>query len=188
MPPWAPPKDKVGDNESVGRRLFDEPKLIGAGGQPDFKGLLLSHFEEGRDDEYSLDRLGQTSVDRRVVNYLTQRATAHGRTFKKQKSFGGWATIKARSLANSPRPPRLPPTPSPIDDPSPADNMYHAHVLKPSGMEPHLMALHLRYLFESFGDVHAVRDLENPGVLTQLSQMFGQLWKRARETCKRLLT
>jgi hypothetical protein len=86
MARWDPPAN-VGDNEHVGRRLFDEPLLVGARDQPSFSGLLLSHFET-RGDEYLLDRLGKSSVDRRVGAYLMPKAEAAGHTFRNPKRGG----------------------------------------------------------------------------------------------------
>jgi hypothetical protein len=83
MARWDPPAN-VDNNEHLGRRLFDEPLLTGASDQPSFKGLLLTHFEESRDDEWWLDRLGRSSADRKVISYLTPRAQAAGSTFKGQ--------------------------------------------------------------------------------------------------------
>lgn len=52
------PPSKVGPNEQIGRRLFDEPMLTGVTGQPSSSGIQLYHFEDTRDREVSLDRLG----------------------------------------------------------------------------------------------------------------------------------
>lgn len=60
--------------------MFDEPMLAGSAGQPSYTGLLLTHFEETRGDDYSIDRLGRSSIDKRVVNYVKPRAEAAGRS------------------------------------------------------------------------------------------------------------
>jgi hypothetical protein len=156
MARWEPPAN-VGINEHVGRRLFDEPMLVGAAGQPSFSGLLLSHFEETRGDEYSLDRLGKSSVDKRVTSYLTPRADAAGLTFRKPKAFNGWAVLPARELVNARRAPRCEVIASPIDEPEPNDNKYHAHVARPLDVDPLHMAPHLRHLFTTYGKVEAVQ-------------------------------
>ena len=72
MARWQPVIDQqIGSNEHLGRRLFDEPSLAGAEDQRPFTGILIDHFLEKRDDgQVSLDRLGQSSVDKRVQNHL----------------------------------------------------------------------------------------------------------------------
>ena len=153
---WLPPSN-IGINEHIGRRLFDEPLLAGTADQPSFTGLLLIHFEEKRGDEYSLDRLGRSGIERGVVAYLKPRAEAAGTTFRNPKSFDGWAVVAARELVNARRAPSLAVIPSPVNNPEPNDNIYHAHVLKPQHMEAQYMALHLRHLFATYGKVHNVR-------------------------------
>lgn len=156
MARWVPP-DSVGNNEQIGRRLFDEPMLAGTGDQPSFAGLLVTHFEEGRDDEYSLDRLGRSGIDGKVVAYLKPRAQAAGKTFRKLKSFDGWAVLSAKELINARRSPSLPIISSPVEDAEPKDNAYHAHVVRPQNMDPMHMALHLRHLFVTYGKVKNMR-------------------------------
>jgi hypothetical protein len=90
------PPTKVGSNEQIGRRLFDEPMLQGVTGQPSFSGIQLYHFEERRDYEVSLDRLGASGIDRKVSKYLLPRAEAAGRKFAKPKHFDGWAVVSAK--------------------------------------------------------------------------------------------
>jgi hypothetical protein len=64
---WDPKTDPVGKNERIGRRLYDEPMLMGAHDQPSFKGLDYRHFEETREDkELSLDRLGCTGIEKKA--------------------------------------------------------------------------------------------------------------------------
>src|SRR5271168_1468551 len=113
MAMWAPP-DKVGLNERIGRRIYDEPMLRGVEGQPSYSGIELHHFE---DKELSLDRLGATGVDRRVCRYLTPRAEAAGTARKKPSQFDGWFHVAAKELEQSRKPPRLPIIASPIRDP-----------------------------------------------------------------------
>ena len=63
---WNPRTDPVGRNEPIGRRLFDEPMLMGAQDQPSFKGLDYRHFEVTPNDrELSLDRLGCTGIEKK---------------------------------------------------------------------------------------------------------------------------
>ncbi|MEW9838618.1 hypothetical protein ABUE29_25955 [Mesorhizobium sp. ZMM04-4] len=147
-------------NEQIGRRLFEEPMLRGAAGQPNFSGLRLNHFEETRGNEVSLDRLGATGIDRKVSTYLRHRADLAGQTFSKVKQFDGWAVVPAKELAEARKDPKLPVTSSPISGVEPNDNAYHAHVLRPNTLSPYLMALHLKHIFTSYGKVHSVETAE----------------------------
>ena len=76
MARWNPADKPVGANEPIGRRLFDEPLLAGADDQRKFAGLDLRNFEEKRDREFSVDRLGRTGKERAVIKYLNPRANA----------------------------------------------------------------------------------------------------------------
>jgi hypothetical protein len=160
--------------------LFDEPLLAGATDQPSFAGILVSHFEETRGNDWSLDRLGKSSVDPRVVTYLKPRAEAAGRTFRKPKPFDGWFVLPARALTGVYRPPKLQVIASPIVEPEPNDNKYHAHVCKPPDMDQAWMALHLRHLFTTYGKPEYVRRDGTPRSLVSrlsglplLSWLFG---------------
>jgi hypothetical protein len=155
MARWNPPSS-VGPNEQIGHRLFEEPMLRGAGGQPNFSGLRFNHFEESRGNEVSLDRLGASSIDRKVSNYLVSRARAAGETFGKPKKFDGWAVVPAKELIQAKKDPKLPICASPVVDAEPKDNAYHAHVVRPDHFDSYMMALHLRHLFTSYGKVHSV--------------------------------
>lgn len=168
MPRWEPKdNERVGVGENVGRRLFDEPKLSGAPDQKPFKGLDLRNFEESRDREFSIDRLGKSSVDKAVIKYLKPRAEHHGSTkFKKARRFDGWAHISARKLCDgkqwaiysSPvREIEVDGAPMPWVDGDLAQNKYHAHVLMPDAMESDLFAYEIREHFEKFGDVYRIR-------------------------------
>ena len=70
--------------------------------EPKFSGLDLRHFEEKRDREFSLDRLGRSGIDRAVTGYLTPRAEAAGRQLRPAKTFDGWAVLRARQLQQPP--------------------------------------------------------------------------------------
>lgn len=141
----------------MGRRLFDEPMLSGASDQRPFAGLQLNHFEETRSDEYSLDRLGRSGVERKIVAYLMPRAEAAGRTYHNPKPFNGWIVLPARELVNARKEPRLVVLSSPIKESEPNDNKYHAHVCRPKEINPYHMALHLRYLFTTYGQLTPVK-------------------------------
>ena len=158
MARWDP-SDKIENNEHVGRRLFDEPMLSGVGEQPPFGGIQITHFEETRDDKLSLDRLGRTGIENKVISYLMPRAQADGRKFSKPKSFDGWAFVKAARLTNAPKPPSLQIFCSRIAGPPPTDNIYHSHVCRPANLSSYNMALHLRHLFTQYGDVKTIRTI-----------------------------
>jgi hypothetical protein len=154
MARWTPPhNDPIGSNEHIGRRLFDEPLLVGAADQPEFAGLSLRHFENS-DREYSLDRLGLSSVDAAVVHYLRPRATEAGNRFRKPKSFNGWAVIRAARLTNPPKGKNVDLVPSPEHGEGLKENVFHAHALRPENQDDYSFALHLRHLFTSYGKVH----------------------------------
>ncbi len=159
MARWNP-HNSVGLNEQIGRRLFDEPMLRGAMGQPSYGGIQLTHFEEKRGDEVSLDRLGASGIDRQVRRYLIQRAEADGGKFGKPKRFDGWAVVAAKELIHARGDPKLPIYSSPVSEPEPKDNIYHAHVLRPEGWNSYQMALHLRHIFTSHGRVEPNKIVE----------------------------
>jgi hypothetical protein len=155
MARWAPAADQpIGNTERIGRRLFDEPLLAGAGDQKTFAGLDLRNFEETRSREVSLDRLGRSGIDKAVIRYLQPRAVAAGTKFRTAKQFAGWAFLPARDLSQSRSgfgATSL--VPSPIEGQDLEENVYHAHVLKPEGMHHYIMALHLRHLFATYGQI-----------------------------------
>jgi hypothetical protein len=152
MASWKPP-DSVGPNEHIGRRLFDEPMLKGAAGQPSYSGLSLQHFEETRGDEVSLDRLGASSIDPKVARYLVPRAEAAGRIHKNTKRFDGWAVVTSKELVKERKEGKLSIIASPIENPEPNDNIYHAHVARLGDFSAYQMALHLRHIFTRYGRV-----------------------------------
>ena len=135
----------------LSRRLFDEPLLVGAKDQKPFGGLLLSNFEETRDDQFSLDRLGRTGVDKAVVRHLRPLADAAARTFHSAKRFDGWAVLSARRLVIPVKGVLLPLVASPEND-----NPYHAHLatqdlLASEPFRHYHIALHLKELFTGQG-------------------------------------
>jgi hypothetical protein len=153
MARWTPSAEEaIGANEQLGRRLFDEPLLTGAGDQHDFSGLDLRNFQEKRDNEYSLDRMGKSGIDRSVVSYLAPRATHAGTKYNPAKSFDGWAVIGARRLRQAN--PEVKFKPSPISGSGLEENPYHAHAVRPDNLLDIYFALHLRHLFVSHGTIH----------------------------------
>ncbi|RWM08959.1 hypothetical protein [Mesorhizobium sp.] len=133
--------------------MFDEPLLKGAVSQPAFAGISINHFIEKRGDEISLDRMGASGLDRKVVKYLLPRAIAHGQSFGRPQRFDGWAIVAAKELMQARVGRKVPVIPSPITDQEPNDNIYHAHVVRSEGLDPYEMALHLRYIFLQFGKI-----------------------------------
>lgn len=175
MATWLPGSEEpVGKNEQLGRRLFDEPMLAGASTQKHFDGLDLRNFQETRTNEFSLDRLGRSSVDRRVISYLLPRGIAASQTFQKPKQFNGWVALRAETLTSPPKGPKLPIVPSPIGGEGLAENPYHAHALLEEPRDDYSTALHLRFLFGKYGTIqpipsaqlqseqHAFSDLVDP--------------------------
>jgi hypothetical protein len=154
MARWTPP-DNIGANEHVGRRLLDEPMLFGARDQKPFSGLEIRNFEENRDNQFSLDRLGDGGINRKVVNYLVPRADAAGDKFHEPKSFDGWMVVPARDLAAEGWPlvgspdqgSLLNNAPKPWADTHLDQNRYHGHVLMPDDLDRRLFALVVRERF-----------------------------------------
>lgn len=152
---WKPDSDKIGPNEHLGRRLLDKPQLIGALDQPPGRQLRLEHFLEKRGaGEVSLDRMGQSSVDKRVCAYLGQRAARAARSFKEPRQFSGWAVAHAKKLRQPPHgaPPVLI-VPSPIVATELEDldkNIFHADAL-PEQRSPYDMAVQLLWIFSEHG-------------------------------------
>lgn len=154
MAAWKPKSnDPIRANEHLGRRLFDEPMLVGALGQRSFAGIELRHFEETREDgEFSLDRVGQSSVDRKVVTYLRPRAVAAGEGCKPKRAFNGWAVIRAGTLSQ-PENNVATAVPSLIGGQELEENIYHSHTQIPDGFDRQLFALKMRHLFTTKGKV-----------------------------------
>lgn len=156
MAQWKPPSDApVGPNEPVGRRLFDQPMLVGMrdlnrGAQR----LDVRHFLEPRHRELSLDRLGRTGIDKAVVRYLCPIAVIAGQTFSPPKAFNGWAVIRAKQLEAPPRGNmHLPVIASPVLDTD--GNIYHAHAVLPDSLDAWVTACFLRDLFETRGSIES---------------------------------
>jgi hypothetical protein len=151
MARWKPQANlPIGLKEPVGRRLFDEPMLLGAANQPHYGGLDLRNFQETRDNEYSLDRLGKTGIDGAVIRYLKPRAIAGGKSFRKPKKFNGWIAVKSETLT-SPPPTGKPIVlmASPVSGEDLDENAFHAHAIRPEDQTDLIFALYLRHLFSS---------------------------------------
>ncbi|MGA2940173.1 MAG: hypothetical protein ABSF52_24190 [Syntrophobacteraceae bacterium] len=155
---WRPQNNEdVGPNEHIGRRIFDEPPLVGARDQKPLERLSIQHFED-KDGEVSLDRLGRTGIDKGVVGYLRRRADKAGTKFRRTKAFRGWAVLTARKFGSPPAPPghALSVIASPVHGDDLDENIYHAYVVDPR-KDRYIMALYLRELFENHGTVTEVK-------------------------------
>lgn len=165
MARWEPnPSEPFAPAEHIGRRLFDEPQLVGATDQKPFPGVLdIRNFEETRGDEFSVDRLGKTGVDKRVKAFLKPLAEAAGNAFHHPKSFDGWATAPSKRVCAPTRGSPIPLKVSPENG-----NPYHAHLetadlLPDAGNFRHYhVALFIRELFTG------------PGTAVHLSQPQNQ--------------
>lgn len=181
MARWKPESDKpVGPNEHVGRRLFAEPMLVGAQSQRPFAGLDLRNFEEKRDLEFSLDRLGRSSVENAVVNYLRPRAVTAGKKLNPPRPFNGWAVLQARKLENPPVGSlKFPVKPSPIAGTDLSENIFHAHAVLPESFDSYSIALQLRELFEAHGLMKPAGVMQQQSwiwrlVPAQIRRLFGR--------------
>lgn len=166
MARWVP-DNQINQSEHVGRRLFDEPMLFGAYDQPSYNGLGLWNFQESRGRDFSIDRMGMTSCDRRVVKYLEPRAENHATKFNKPKEFCGWAFIRASKLFRPDTGPPLRLIPSPVpegnsewSDMDLEQNRYHAHIQIPEDVESEAFALRIRHLLTKPGGGGAIQQSE----------------------------
>lgn len=152
---WNPDGKPVDPQERVGRRLLDLPELAGASEDQYYSRVRMTQFWDKDTGEVSLDRLGRSNIEPKVRNYLIPRAKKHAASFAKPKTFEGWAHIKAAELLTAKYPPSLTINASPIlikeGEDENDENIFHAHIDKPE--DGYAQALHLRNLFEHFGDV-----------------------------------
>jgi hypothetical protein len=163
MARWVPKLDgKIEPSEPLGRRLFDHPALVGATDQRTvLQSLDYRNFEERRDGgEVSLDRLGRSSVEPKVLGYLAARGEADGANRRPPKTFDGWASIQAKRLSEN-KSLRLEVIASPVGGAGPladvdsdlTENVYHSHVRPLDDRDPYSVALHLKTLFERHGKI-----------------------------------
>jgi hypothetical protein len=175
---WKP-NEKVGKNESIGRRLFQRQGLKGAKDQrrPD-RTFELYHFEETRDREVSVDRLGATSIDGKVKAYLNPRGH-YAATRLHKAEFRGWAVTKAKELQLPPNSFQISASPIAAHDGEPlSDNSFHAHIETPERYNPRDMAVMLKYIFEE--NYHLERSVpsdKKQGFLTGITNWFGARWR-----------
>jgi hypothetical protein len=175
MATWKPKADDpVGGSETVGRRLFDEPKLSGGQDQRPYSGLDLRNFIERRDPQFSIDRLGRSNIEEKILKYLFPRALHQARRFTPPRRFDGWATLQVKHLLQPPAGLKSangdgvwPVSASPIDgslEPL-EDNAYHAHITTPQ-QDPtgYSNALRLRELFTQKGAIRKSGETVSEGV------------------------
>lgn len=155
MARWTPrATDPIGQNETIGRRIYDRNSLKGARDQIRPQNTFeLYHFEERREPgDVSVDRLGQTSVDPRVRGYLAPRAIAAAAGLTPVAPFRGWAVVRAKHIQRPTQGPPLRLTPSPIvpiDGDAMSGNDYHADISRHNDYGYYEMAMHLKNIFES---------------------------------------
>jgi hypothetical protein len=182
---WKPNTTTIGKSECIGRRLFERQGLKGATDQtrPD-KTFELYHFEETRDREVSVDRLGQTSVDGRVKAYLIPRGhDAASRLHKAE--FSGWAVTKAKELQSPAKGTPLQVVPSPLaatagDELS--ENKFHAHIETPEKYDSHDMAIRLKYIFERNYHREPCTPLNKKGILQTVRSWLTDLVGNTRKS------
>jgi hypothetical protein len=164
MARWTPNDSApIGAGEHIGRRLFDEPKLSGAPDQKPFAGLKLSNFVEKRGREFSVDRLGQSAIDASVVNYLKVRCEFAETRYREKKKFSGWAYLTAKKITQNsawtihPSAVRAKNDAGgdlPWADENAQENRYHAHVMRPDGVDATYFAYQIREKFTTDGNLH----------------------------------
>jgi|SRR5450759_122283 hypothetical protein len=182
---WKP-NETVGKNESIGRRLFQRQGLKGAKDQkrPD-RTFELYHFEENRDREVSIDRLGATSIDRKVKVYLNPRGH-HAAARLHKSDFQGWAATKAKELQSPAQGSPLEILSLPIaaqDGDELSENSFHGRILTPERYDSHDMAIRLKYIFERNYHLEPCIPLDgrippppSKGLFRRLTRWFWTLW------------
>lgn len=186
MARWTPKDNEaIAPSEQLGRRLFDEPKLSGAPDQKPFAGLRIDHFIEKRGREFSIDRLGRTSIDHKVVAYLKPRCN-HVLKERQAKRFDGWAIASAKKLPKDsswtlhPSGIREKDAGGVVEAWSETDlkqNMYHGHVLMPATVDNRLFAFDIR---EQFVNVGGVYPIVRPPICERIYKLVVRLLKKAR--------
>jgi hypothetical protein len=142
--------------------------LVGAQDQPSLKGLDYRHFEESRDQQLSLDRLGLTGIEKKAKNYVRLRADAAGASCAPPKQFNGWIHARASALIMGWRGISFPVMASPVEGNGLEENTHHAHIVIED--DPIIAALYLRELFTRRGTVEKV---EPPKMLEKV-----RMWQR----------
>jgi hypothetical protein len=182
MAPWnAREVSTIGNAEVIGRRRFKHPDLRGAAGQKKpVGGLDTRDFLEKRDTAISIDRLGKSGIDRKVLNYLLPRAEAHGLSQKPTKEFLGWACVQASKFLEMAGKYGYLLIPSPVPGVVLADNDYHAHISYPNTIDAFHAALLVKEIFQQHGSVHDI-DVNSPAperksLRQRCMILWGNLW------------
>jgi hypothetical protein len=154
---WNPP-DKVQDQEVIGRRIANDEIYEGKMDQGSPGRIRLDHFMETRKGgDISLDRLGRSGVDGRVLRYLDVRCQRWAAKFHRSKKFEGWASLKAGVITGDRKVPlSIVASPDAGFEEQLDDNEYHAHIPLPERVKEefdigYLVALHLKRLYERDG-------------------------------------
>jgi hypothetical protein len=184
MASWKP-NATVGKNESIGRRLFQRQGLKGAEDQkrPD-RTIELYHFEENKDREVSVDRLGATSIDGKVKAYLNPRGHYEA-TRLHRANFRGWAVTKAKELQTPAKGKPLKIAASPIaaqNGDELSENRYHAHIDMLQEYDSHDMAVRLKYIFERNYHLEPCIPPDREGLFRWAARWFRTLWHRTTPT------
>jgi hypothetical protein len=176
MAKWVPNAEEVGPGETVGRRLFDQPSLVGATDQKAaLRSLDYRNFEDDRDGEVSLDRLGKGNPEKATMRYLTSRAEAAGKARTPSKTFDGWTAIKVKKLVEH-KNLKLAIVASPLSGLRPelgqendlSANIFHCHVSALDNTDPYFFALHLQALFEKHGTLEISPNSASPSLFKKI--------------------
>ena len=157
MATWQPdPADPIGDNEPLGRRIFDDDLWRDALAQGMAHIFRPDHFYDNRlEEDLSFDRLGMSGNPQAIVlSFLN--ALAHAEAENRGKDHAGWGWVLRKNLRDSDRA-VLKVRPSPIiDDPDSPDNPYHADLLRENHrtkQQANYLALQLAHLFNKNGEL-----------------------------------
>lgn len=187
MARWIPdPAQPIGHKEQIGRRIFPKQALKAASSQPVSAELFtVSDFEESRGAcDVSVDRLGQTGIDKRVCTLLAPMAQAAA-SARPNVGFHGWAVALAEDIARPRRGQAIPVVASPTPElpPLPA-NPYHAHI-DGTGWNHYVLAVYLHSIFAKRNQLQTWPNsvsannspAEDGGWRQSLSRLLSKFWK-----------
>jgi hypothetical protein len=151
--------DLISDKEYIGRRLAARPTLVGAWDQ--IRQRLpfdLRDFEETRPPhDISLDWLGKSGLQRKVLRALGDQAARMFGQQKPPQTFAGWVYLQTEKVSRAHRdfPCRVVSSPERPDEPDhPEHNPYHCLIkYEQPFSHPHLMAQHVYLQFQKKGAV-----------------------------------
>ena len=155
MATWQPnPSGPIGDNEPLGRRIFDDAIWRDALAQGKTHIFRPDHFDDNRlAEDLSFDRLGMSgNPQAKVLRFLDALAQAEAENHG--KDHAGWGWVLRKNLRDSDRT-VLKVLPSPIiDDLDSPDNPYHADLSRENHrtvQQAKYLSLHLAHLFNKIG-------------------------------------